>query len=38
VGDVNRDPDDWQGVIVVAALCVAALMWWGFMLAKELRQ
>lgn len=33
----DRDPEDWTSVIIVAAVCLAVLMWCGFMLAKELR-
>lgn len=33
----DRDPDDWIPVIVWAGIVLAALMWWGFMLWKEVK-
>lgn len=33
----QRDPEDWVGLVLVAGCVIGALMWWGFVLAKDLR-
>lgn len=33
----ERDPDEWIPVILWTGIMLGALMWWGFMLWKEVK-